>query len=90
MVFFYKTCSLLLGVLEQPRVYNSSAGSLKHRPQLGTISPIGLKPVLCLREENTLPDLKQVSPAIHSVPPSGKILPIGLSCNLPTDIITRI
>jgi hypothetical protein len=52
MVFFDKTCSLLLGVLEQPRVYNSNAGSLKHRPQLGTISPIGLKPVLCLREEN--------------------------------------
>jgi hypothetical protein len=35
-----KTCSMLLCSLEQPRVDNSSAGSLKRETQFGAIGPI--------------------------------------------------
>jgi hypothetical protein len=42
MKFSVKTCSMLLCVLEQPIVDNSSAGSLKIGIQLGAIRPLCL------------------------------------------------
>ena len=40
------TCRVLLCVLEQPRVDDSSKGPLKRGIQLGTISPIGSRSAL--------------------------------------------
>ena len=45
-IVLYKTCSVLLYVLEQPRVYNSSAGSFRRDALFGEIDPIGLRPAL--------------------------------------------
>jgi len=41
-----KTCSVLLCVLEQPKVENYSTWPLKRGTQLGTIGPVGLRPAL--------------------------------------------
>ena len=45
-IILCKSCSVLLCVLEQPRVDNSNAGSLKRGAQLGAIDPIAIR--LCL------------------------------------------
>ena len=42
-----KTCCMLLCVLEQSRVGNSSLGPLKRGDQLGAIGPICLRSTLC-------------------------------------------
>jgi len=46
VIVLCNSCSVLLCVLEQPRVYNSSAGSFRRDALFGEIDPIGLRPAL--------------------------------------------